>query len=63
MAFKGGCDEALKSQGFDPEKCICCSSCHEDQDYGYFDLMSFESGEDWYEICCAAFRVLKVEKD
>ena len=57
--FKGGCNSLLIFLGEDPTKYNCCSSWHEDEDLGYFDLMDFSIGDDWYSVCCSIYNALE----
>lgn len=56
MKRLGWCEEALKHFSATAE---CCDFCHEDSDLGYFDLLTIETEDGYYEVCCTVHRACK----
>lgn len=48
----GGCEVFCRDTGIDEP--MCCDSCHEDEEMGYFDLPEvwYERGTGYYVACC-----------
>ncbi len=53
MSYLGTCHDLIELIG---EQFYCCSSCHEDDEYGYCGLIEWSDNDyvDYIEICCAA---------
>lgn len=41
----------------------CCTSCHEDDDEGYFELSQINVGGTEYTVCCAVHEFLQEALD
>lgn len=57
-AWAGGCEELAKALGWRTES-DCCSSCHEDAEFGYHDLLEVEYDGKLYLVCCRMSEAVK----